>query len=59
MLKSRYFAGTALVALALLPFHSAFAGSSVTLPTGLPGPGIVALIAVAVIGAIAVSRSRK
>ena len=55
MLNSKLFAALALFSVAIIYTQSAWAGT----PADLPGPGIVGLIAAAVVGAIAVSRSRK
>ena len=66
MLKSKFMAGATLVALGLLSSQAAWASGpineiiKINNSTGaLPGPAVVGLIAAAVIGAIALSRSRK
>lgn len=57
MLNSKLLAGSTLLATALIYSQSAWAGPNTT--TDLAGPGIVGLIVAAVLGAVAVSRSRK
>lgn len=55
MLNSKFLATATFFVIAVLSSSPAWAGSAVV----LPGPGIVGLIAAAVVGAIAVSRARK
>lgn len=58
MFKSKLLTVSTYVVLALVASNAAWASDPGS-QTGLPGPGIVGLVAVAVIGAIAVARSRK
>ena len=57
MLKSKRLNRSTLIAVAVLSSQAASAGG--TVPTDLPGPGIVGIVVAAVIGAIAISRSLK
>lgn len=56
MLNSKHLVAKTTVILGLLISHPVWAGGP---SMGLPGPGIVGLIAVAILGAIALSRPRK
>ena len=59
MSKSKYLAGVILLTLTSLASQIALAGAEMNGLTNLPGPGIIGLIVAGVIGAIAVSRSKK
>jgi hypothetical protein len=57
MLKSKLMAGSTLIASGLLFSQAVWAIDNDV--TRLPGPAVVGLVAAAVIGAIALSRSKK
>jgi hypothetical protein len=57
MLKSTFCVRA--VSIALIALSSSDVWATAVLPPRLPGPGVLGLVAAAVIGAIGVSRSRR